>query len=107
MVLVFVGAYYASRILAQHYQGSAAGGNIKILERSTVGPNSYLLLVQVGDEIKLLGVTQKEITCLADVDKNSIQPPTSKQLPTMDFKAVLRSLREKQEGSDDAAKPKP
>ena len=49
MALVFAGAYWASRFLARHYQGTAGhANNIRILERHMVGRDSSLMLVKVN-----------------------------------------------------------
>lgn len=97
MVLVFVGAYYASRILAQHYQsGVGRSGNVKILERTTIGQNAWLVLVQVGGQVHLLGVTQKQITCLSTFPEDEIESLPQKDLPAVNFKEILRKFREKE-----------
>ncbi len=97
MVLVFVGAYYASRILAQHYQsGAGRSGNIKILERTAVGQNAWLVLVQAGEQIHLLGVTQKQITCLSTFPKDEIEGLPQNDLPKVNFKEIFLKFREKE-----------
>lgn len=102
MVLVFVGAYWASKILAQHYQsGIGCSGNIKILERTAMGQNSWLVLVQVGKQVQLLGVTAKQITHLATFPQEEIQMPVGKELPVVSFKEILRNFREKGGDSGD------
>lgn len=97
MVLVFVGAYYASRMLAQHYQsGGGRSGNVKILERTAIGQNTWLVLVQVRGQVHLLGVTQKQITCLSTFPEDKIESLPQQDLPTVNFKEILRKFREKE-----------
>ncbi len=105
MVLVFVGAYWASRILAQHYQGGGGrSGNIKILERTAVGQGSWLVLAQVGKQIHLLGVTAKEIRCLATFPQEDIATIEPKSMSPISFQEILHSF--KQGGGSSNGSPK-
>lgn len=96
MVLVFVGAYWASRFLAARYQGtSGRPGAMRVLEHVPLGKDSKLALVQVQNTIYLLGVGAEQITLLdsfpAEDWKAAPQPDSA--IPS--FRDVLRTMREK------------
>lgn len=102
MGLVFIAAYYASRFLAQRYQGGTAClKNMKVIERMPLGRDTMLLLVQVHQRVCLLGVTGKSITLLQEFDAEGFDTQqTSELLKMPKFADVLKKFREKGSGDD-------
>ena len=102
MALVFAGAYWASRFLARHYQGTAGHAkSIRILERAMVGRDSSLMLVKVNQKVCLLGVSAKQITLLETFPADEILN-TEEQPPAMiSFGDMLKKFREKGSSTND------
>lgn len=102
MILVFAGAYWASRFLARRYQGTAGHTkNIRVLERVAVGRDSALLLVKVNQKVCFLGVSAKQITLLETFSADEIlnideQPPAM-----ISFGDMLKKFREKGSSTND------
>ena len=70
IVLVLVLAYLFTRYVAgRGMSGPVKGRYVKVLEAVSVGREQKLLLVQVGDQIHLLGVTAGRITELQTVGR--------------------------------------
>lgn len=100
MFLVFIGAYWASRFLAQRYHSGTAGcKNMRILERMPLGKDSWLIMVQVCDHICLLGATGKEIRLIDrfDVSELTEQPAAGLGMSPA-FSDILKKIREKGSG---------
>lgn len=79
LVLMFALAWLAKRMrLVPSALGSA--GVIQTLAVLSLGNKEKLLLVQVGEEQLLLGVTSQQITCLHEL-KTPIDPSTTNTKP--------------------------
>ena len=100
MILIFVGAYYATKMLGKHYskQGSSTGG-IRVIDRLTLGRDRYLLIVEAGDKTLLLGVSQQHVDALAELDSMAFAdlPPVQ---GNTDFLSLLKNRIRKPEGQD-------
>jgi len=98
LALVLFLAYWFMRYLLPKLQGGYAPGrgNMQFLERLPLAPRSYICLVRVGKRCFLLGVTQTEITCLAEIDDTEIK--TAADYATVNspgFSEILKKSREK------------
>ncbi|MFW6094007.1 MAG: flagellar biosynthetic protein FliO [Pseudomonadota bacterium] len=72
VALVLVCAFAARRLMG----GVQGGGNqIRVLAVKPLGSRERLVLVDVGGEVSLLGVTQQQITPLGAVTGVSTQAP--------------------------------
>ncbi|MBX5465630.1 MAG: flagellar biosynthetic protein FliO [Clostridia bacterium] len=60
-------AYFAS--LGVGRLGAGAGGPLRIVGQLPLGPRRGLALVRMGDELLLLGVTDRQVTLLERVDE--------------------------------------
>ncbi len=63
VVAIFFGAHYATKMFGGKYQ-NLGKGNIKILEKTVMGKDQYLVIAKVGDKILLLGVTGNNINLI-------------------------------------------
>lgn len=73
MTAVILGAaYYVTRFIAKRGFGASGNRNIKVVESINLGIDKSLLLVKVGEQYMLLGSTQKNITLLAEIDKDKL-----------------------------------
>jgi len=77
---VFALLYLTLRVLAKHQGRSGRGGVrrdkrgrneaaplVQVLDQSSVGRSANIVAVRVGERVLLLGVTDSDITTLADV----------------------------------------
>ena len=74
MVLIFVGAYAASRFMGRRYQGGGRSGGMDVLARMPLGRDSTLLAVRVAGKVLLLGVTPHHIEKLDELDPAALPP---------------------------------
>ena len=81
-------------------QHNNAPGMLRILSRQSLGPRQYLTLVQAGERRLLLGVTEQNITLIADLSDADL-PLTEIPSPTAatSFAAILNGLGLKQHES--------
>lgn len=61
-------AYITTRFVAKGAGPKGMSGNIQILEKTPVGRDSYLLIVQVQERFLLLGVTPSGIEKIQELD---------------------------------------
>ena len=96
LVLAYVFTkYVGGRLLLG---GRYRGRHITVLEQAAVGRDQRLLLVQVGEQIYLLGATPGGITCLKELTPEQTagwsgedDPPTGEG---MDFREAFRRVLE-------------
>lgn len=69
LALVGLLAYISSRLLAQRAYGLARGRRLAVLESVNLGPRRHLCLVRVDDQVLCVGVTDKNITLLCQLDE--------------------------------------
>lgn len=99
MVLVFVGAYYASRMVGGNMNRSrgSSKGRIEILDRTIMGKDQSLLIVRVAGKVLLLSVTSQQIQKVDELDPNLFSEEHEVP-PTMDFKTVLKDAWKQRTG---------
>ena len=70
IILIFVGAYWFTKLVGRHYGGRTAGqtSSMKVLERMVLGADSSLVIVRVKDKVLLLGIKQQRVTLLQELD---------------------------------------
>lgn len=93
MVAVLALCYFVTKFIATKASGrsggSAKGTYMRILDRLVISRNESILLVEVGGQVLLIGVTGQNITTLTTVEDLQILPQDEKQ-PT--FMEALRSI---------------
>ena len=67
-ILVLLLAYLTTRWLGRRYGSQKAGGRIRILERTAIGPDRLLVIVRVEEKVWLLGVTSHQISSIGELD---------------------------------------
>lgn len=70
-----------------------AQGNMALVATQSLGPRERLVLVDVGEQRLVLGVTASQITCLATQARPESAPQTSASVAT--FPLMLEKLRQK------------
>lgn len=67
------------------------GAGLKVVQQLAVGQRERIVLLQVGDEQMLVGITQQHISLLSKLDK----PLTTEEAPSRDFATQLSQLMKK------------
>lgn len=71
---VVVMAYFVSRFLSGHFARVGSGQGGRILSHVPLGPNRSVCIVELGERVFMLGVTEHQITLLSEVtDKDEIE----------------------------------
>jgi len=91
MILIFVGAYYASKLMGKHYsmQGSSSDA-MKVVDKLVLGRDQYLVIVEAGEKTLLLGVSPQQIETLAELNGEAFADLPRMQEST-DFISLLKS----------------
>ena len=72
-IFVLVLAYYATKTVANSRLQGMSSNNMKILESVSVGYQSVIQLMQIGDsKYIIIAVSKDKVTLLADIDKESL-----------------------------------
>ena len=92
-VLVLVLAYLATKWLGKRYGGRPGGsaGNIKILDRASLGPDRCLYIVEAGGKTLLIGATSQRIDALSELDPEALLPPAQETPFASTLKTVLKN----------------
>lgn len=101
-IVVFVGAYYTSRLLGNYQLNNKKLSNLKILEVISVGPQKTIQLIKVGNEFILVGVTKDKITFLKEVSEANIDLSltTTNVNQSVPFKKYLENSFKKKSSND-------
>ncbi|AFT94502.1 polar flagellar assembly protein FliO [Alteromonas macleodii str. 'Balearic Sea AD45'] len=90
-LLVVVGVIFALAYVMRRFNVTAMGGNqMKVAASMVVGTKEKIMVIQVGEEQHLIGVTSHNISHLSKLDKNLDVP----------VKGVNKTTGEQQNGSD-------
>ncbi|MCL1804937.1 MAG: flagellar biosynthetic protein FliO [Clostridiales bacterium] len=100
MVLIFVAAFYVTKLMGKHYSIQASfSKEMRVIDKLALGRDRFLLIVEAGEKVLLLGVSPQQIDTLAELDKDGFAdlPPAQEN---MDFLSLLRSRIKKPENHD-------
>lgn len=100
LVIIFVAAWLLRRY--GRFPG-VADGNLKVLGALSVGQRERILLLQVGKDQVLVGVTSNKISRLHQLDETIDVAPT--EIKTPFAKKLNEALKANQNQSKDVAKP--
>jgi flagellar biosynthetic protein FliO len=91
MVFMFVAAYYVTKVMGKHYSAqSSLSREIKIIDRLALGRDRFLMIVEAGGKVLLLGVGPQHIETLAELDSGAFADLPSAPGNT-DFLSLLKS----------------
>lgn len=93
IILLMVVMAWAARRSGLARRLNNAQGNITLVATQSLGPRERLVLVDVGEQRLVLGVTASQITCLATQARPENAPQTSE--PATMFPLMLERLRQK------------
>jgi len=91
VVLLAWGAVYLLRKTAVGQQ-FGTGGMIRVAERAYLGPKKFVCLVEIGDKVLALGVTEEHISTLTQWDEGELELPSDPAIPgafASQFKSLL------------------
>lgn len=106
VLLVLAGAWIFTRWAGQNLGGGfpamGRSGRLQVLDRAGVGRDQNLLVVRAGQRYLLLGSTPAGLTLLAELTAEEgkiweapAPPDGPEQKRPMDFRALMRQLRDK------------
>lgn len=93
ILLLLVVLAWAARRSGLARRLNDAQGNMTLVATHSLGPRERLVLVDVGDQRLVLGVTASQITCLATQPRPENAPQAS--APAATFPLMLEKLRQK------------
>ncbi|AFM60674.1 MULTISPECIES: flagellar biosynthetic protein FliO [Enterobacter] len=93
IILLMVVMAWAARRSGLARQLNDAQGNMTLVATQSLGPRERLVLVDVGEQRLVLGVTASQITCLATQPRPENAPQTT--APAATFPLMLEKLRQK------------
>lgn len=93
IILLMVVMAWAARRSGLARRLNNAQGNITLVANQSLGPRERLVLVDVGEQRLVLGVTASQITCLATQARPENAPQAS--APAATFPLMLEKLRQK------------
>ncbi|MDX7623964.1 flagellar biosynthetic protein FliO [Enterobacter bugandensis] len=92
IILLMVAMAWAARRSGLARRLNDAQGNMTLVATQSLGPRERLVLVDVGEQRLVLGVTASQITCLATQARPEHAPQTSAPAT---FPQMLEKLRQK------------
>lgn len=93
IILLMVVMAWAARRSGLARRLNDAQGNMTLVATQSLGPRERLVLVDVGEQRLVLGVTATQITCLATQARPEHAPQSS--APAATFPLMLEKLRQK------------
>ncbi|MGX5028130.1 flagellar biosynthetic protein FliO [Enterobacter asburiae] len=93
IILLMVVMAWAARRSGLARRLNDAHGNMTLVATQSLGPRERLVLVDVGEQRLVLGVTASQITCLATQARPDNAPQTT--APVATFPLMLEKLRQK------------
>ncbi|MCE1969892.1 flagellar biosynthetic protein FliO [Enterobacter cloacae] len=93
IILLMVVMAWAARRSGLARRLNDAQGNMTLVATQSLGPRERLVLVDVGEQRLVLGVTASQITCLATQPRPENAPQTT--APAATFPLLLEKLRQK------------
>lgn len=93
IVLLMVVLAWAARRSGLARRLNDAQGNMTLIATQSLGPRERLVLVDVGEQRLVLGVTASQIICLATQPRPENAPQTT--APAATFPLLLEKLRQK------------
>ena len=91
MILIFVAAFYATKLMGRNYAGQTSSSReMRVIDRLMLGRDRYLLIVEVGEKVLLLGVSPQQIDNLTELDSEAFNNLSPEQENT-DFLSLLKN----------------
>ena len=72
LLLVFFGAYYATKALSGRAKNSMRGGYMRIKDSMLIGRDKQLILLEVGSKLYLLGIGGQSVGLIGTLEKDEL-----------------------------------
>jgi flagellar protein FliO/FliZ len=93
LTAVLVGAYFTTRFISGKSRKLLKGRYIQVIDRMPLGKDKNVVLIEVGDQKLLIGVTNQSINNLGQIDGEAIKP-VGEQTPAKEGKGFAQQLRD-------------
>jgi len=100
ILFIFVAAYYVTKLMGKHYSVQASfSREMRVIDKLALSRDRFLLIVEAGGKVLLLGVSPQQIETLAELDSERFAdlPPVQENT---DFLSLLKSRIKKPENRD-------
>jgi flagellar protein FliO/FliZ len=110
--LAFVGLvlWFAARVAKKRGLGGTGNGLIEVVARQRMGRSSTVNVVRIGDVVLVVGATEEQVTLLAEVDPETVEPAAREREQPRSTRAPARHLDEEERFDerleDDAPAPR-
>lgn len=105
-LVAVIGLIWAAMHLLKRFSGAGASGTsrtrVRVLERTYLAPKKAIYIVQIGDRALAVGVTEAQMTALAELDPAETLSayPSAQEGNTPPFAALLQDVRTRLLGGD-------
>ena len=72
LIVILVLAYISIKFVSKTKGLSSANSNIKVMESISIGYQSVIQLIKIGDKYILVGVSKEKITYLTEIDEQHL-----------------------------------
>ncbi len=93
LAAVLVGAYFTTRFISGKSSKMLKGRYIQIIDRMPLGRDKNVVLIEVGDQKLLIGVTNQSINTLGQIDGEAIKA-AKEQMPAKEGKGFAQQFRD-------------
>lgn len=98
VALIIYFSYVAAKLVAKGSFRAGRSQYMRIVDQLPVGQNRAVSVIQVGDRYFLLGIAEKEIDMLVELEEEGLIPLRTEepdaQTPVPDFKDLMSKLGE-------------
>ena len=100
MVLIFAAAHYATKLMGKHYSMQASSSRtMRVIDRLQLGRDRFLVIVEAGEKVLLLGISPQHIGTLAELEPDAFDDPPPAPA-TLDFLSLLKNRITKPDQED-------
>lgn len=92
-------SYFVSRKLGSSMMRTGGSSNIKVIERAFVDRDKSVVIVRVGQEDYLLGVSPNNVTLLQKLEEGQViydEPDEDAPLPAAQFASMVKNRLKKE-----------
>lgn len=93
LAAVLIGAYFTTRFISGKSRKLLKGRYINVLDRLPLGKDKNVVLIEVGDQKLLIGVTNQSINNLGSIDGEALRT-AKEQAPVKQGKSFAQQLRD-------------
>ena len=91
-ILILVLAWFCVRWFGGQFRTGTVGGKLRVLERMPLAPDRSLMVVRIGGQVFLLGVTSQHIEKIAELDPELYPEDSAGPSGNERFAATLETM---------------